>query len=544
MRSLFIYFPSLSANLTHQLSENSSFSRLSAGLNLISSENNRKPLVFAELFVIIGEKQGFTMDSAIIGRENELTQLQAVLESEDPQFLAIYGRRRIGKTFLISEFFKEKGVYFEITGMKNGTMKEQLFQFAFEFSRQFCPEKRILPPNSWVKALNLLYEAIEKVDPEKKVILFFDEVPWLASKRSKFLNALEHFWNRYLSRSKNVILIICGSSASWIIRNIVNNRGGLHGRITKKIRLLPFSLSETEKYLLSRRIELDRKQIIDLYMAIGGVPKYLSYIAKGRSAAQNINEICFTLNGGLYEEFTNLYKSLFDSYEHHVAIVKALSKRAEGLTKEELLTKVKLASGGTSSRIIEELVDAGFLLYVPSFSKKKAGGVYRLIDEYSLFYLTWVEDSAKATLEMDPQFWMKKYKTPKWFAWSGCAFEAVCLKHIHQIKKALGISGLSTVESGWRYLPKEGSEKEGAQIDLVIDRADRCINLCDMKYYDEELTIDKLCAENLQKQKNVFREQVKTHKALFTTLITTYGVKRNMHFLSAVDQQLTMEDLF
>lgn len=484
------------------------------------------------------------MDGAIIGRQQEIAQLQAVYESEDPQFLAIYGRRRIGKTFLISEFFRDKGVYFEITGMKNGTLAEQLFQFAFEYSRQFSPELRISPPQSWAKALNLLYEAIEKVDPEKKVILFFDEVPWLASPRSKFLNALEHFWNRYLSRSKNVILIICGSSASWIIRNIVNNRGGLHGRITKKIRLLPFTLSETEKYLLSRNIELDRKQIIDLYMAMGGVPKYLSYVSRGKSAAQNINEICFTLNGGLAGEFTNLYKSLFDSYEHHIAIVKALSKKAEGLTKEEILTKVNLASGGTSSRIIEELVDAGFLIYVPSFNKKKTGGVYRLIDEYSLFYLTWMDDSAKMGLEIDSQFWMKKYKTPKWVAWSGFAFEAVCFKHIHQIKKALGISGLSTEESGWRYLTKKGSKKHGAQIDLVIDRADKCINLCDMKYYDYEFAIDKPCAENLQMKKNVFREQMKTHKTLFTTLITTYGVKKNLHFLSVVDQQLTMDALF
>lgn len=483
------------------------------------------------------------MDGAIIGREKEIEELQALYDSQDPQFLAVYGRRRIGKTFLICEFFKNKGVYFEITGMKNGTLEEQLFQFAFEYTRQFSQDK-IPPPKSWANALNLLYETIEKINPEKKVILFFDEVPWLASPRSKFLNALEHFWNRYLSRSNNVILIICGSSASWIIRNIVNNRGGLHGRITKKIRLLPFNLSETEKYLRSRHIELDRKQIVDIYMALGGVPKYLSYISKGKSAAQNINEICFALNGGLFGEFTNLYKSLFDGHEHHIAIVKALSKTAEGLTKDELLAKVKLSSGGTSSQIIEELVDAGFLIYVPSFNKKKAGGVYRLIDEYSLFYLTWVEESAKITLESDPQFWIKKYKTAKWLAWSGFAFEALCFKHIQNIKKALGIQALSTMESGWRYVPKNNSKEKGAQIDLVIDRADRCINLCDMKYCDEPFTIDKSYAENLQKKKNVFREQLKTHKTLFTTMITTFGVKKIAHSLSVVDQQLAMNDLF
>ncbi|MGL5264268.1 MAG: AAA family ATPase [Candidatus Rhabdochlamydia sp.] len=482
--------------------------------------------------------------NVIIGRKKELELLQEIYESSEPQFLAVYGRRRIGKTFLISEFFKNKGVYFEITGMKEGSKSEQLFQFAYEFSRQFNAGERITPPESWAQALNLLHEAIEKIE-DRRIILFFDEVPWLASPRSKFLNALEHFWNRYISRNKNVIMIICGSSASWVIRNIINNKGGLHGRVTRKMRLIPFTLSETEKYLKSRHIELERKQIIDIYMAMGGVPKYLSYIARGKSAAQVINDVCFSLNGGLYNEFDNLYKSLFENYEHHIAIVKTLSKAIDGLTKNELLDKVKLTSGGTSSRIIEELVDAGFLIHVPSFNKKKSGGIYRLIDEYSLFYLTWIAEISKIGLEnVDSEFWIKKQGTSKWTTWSGCAFESLCLKHIQKIKKALGISGISTIESGWHYSPKKELNESGAQIDLIIDRADKCINLCEMKYSHAEFTIDKSYVENLQNKKNVFKNQTETTKTLFMTMVTTYGVKKNTHYLSVVDNQLTMDDLF
>jgi AAA+ ATPase superfamily predicted ATPase len=485
------------------------------------------------------------MSGTIVGRDGELEMLREIYESSEPQFLAVYGRRRIGKTYLISEFFKNKGVYFEITGMKGGATAEQLFQFAYEFSRQFNGGKRISPPENWAQAFNLLHEAIEKVEKGQKVVLFFDEVPWLASPRSKFLNALEHFWNRYLSRNQNVILIICGSSASWIIRNIINNKGGLHGRVTRKMRLLPFTLSETEKYLASRHIELDRKQIVDIYMAMGGVPKYLSYVTRGKSAAQIINDVCFSLNGGLFDEFDNLYKSLFESFEYHIAIVKALSKAIEGLSKEELLDKVKLASGGFSTKMIEELVDAGFLIYVPSFNKKKTGGIYRLIDEYSLFYLTWIAENSNIGLEgVDSEFWIKKQGTAKWNAWSGCAFESLCLKHIQKIKKALGISGISTIESGWRYVPKKGSDQQGAQIDLVIDRADKCINLCEMKYSDSEFVVDKSYVEKLQNKKKIFREQTRTAKTLFTTLVTTYGVKKNAHYLSVVDTQLTMDDLF
>lgn len=485
------------------------------------------------------------MDKIIIGREKELQVLQEIYESNDPQFLAVYGRRRIGKTYLISEFFKNKGVYFEITGMNSGSTSEQLFQFAYEFSRQFNDGNRIPPPENWVEALNLLHEAIEKIEKEKKIILFFDEVPWLASPRSHFLSALEHFWNRYVSRNNNVIVIICGSAASWIIRNIINNRGGLYGRVTKKMRLLPFTLSETEKYLQYHHIALDRKQIVDIYMAMGGVPKYLSYVKRGVSAAQAINEICFSLHGGLFQEFDTLYKSLFDNYEHHVAIVKVLAKAPHGLTKDEILEKVRLTSGGFSSKIIEELVDAGFLINVPTFDKKKRGGIYRLIDEYSLFYLTWNAEASQITFEnTDADFWIKKYGTAKWNAWSGCAFESLCLKHVQKIKQALGISGVSTVESGWRYVPKKGGGKQGAQIDLVIDRADKCINLCEMKYHEAKFVINKSYLEKLQNKKVVFREQTKTKKTLFTTMVTTYGVTKNEQYHSIIDNQLTIDDLF
>jgi hypothetical protein len=204
-----------------------------------------------------------------------------------------------------------------------------------------------------------------------------------------------------------------------------------------------------------------------------------------------------------------------------------------------------MASGGTSTRIIKELVDAGFVIFVPSFHKKKMGGIYRLIDEYSLFYLTWISEVSKMGLEsVDPEFWTKKYGTAKWNAWSGCAFESLCLKHIQKIKKGLSIAGIGTIESGWRHLPTKASSQQGAQIDLVIDRTDKCINLCEMKYSDGEFVIDKSYAEKLQTKKKVFREQTGTNKTLFTTMVTTYGVKKNSHYLSVVDNQLTMDELF
>lgn len=485
------------------------------------------------------------MDNTIIGRKEEIQILQSALDSTDPQFLAIYGRRRIGKTFLITEFFKDKGLYFEITGMKGGTTKEQLFQFTHEYTRTFQINKPLSKPESWAEALTMLYDAIENVSEEQKIILFFDELPWLASPRSRFIAALEHCWNRYISRRKNVILIICGSSASWIIRNIINNKGGLHGRITRKIRLLPFSLAETEKYLISRHIHLDRKQIVDIYIAIGGVPKYLSYVTKGKSSTQTINDICFSPQGALRDEFHNLYRSLFSSFESHISIVKILSKASSGMNKDQLLKKAKLTSGGSSSKIIEELVDAGFIAYIPSFGTKKSKGLYRLIDEYSLFYLSWIADMEKSSLAYkDPDYWIKMQQSPSWHSWSGYAFEALALKHISHIKKGLGISGVSSTESAWKHLAKKQSKDKGTQIDLVIDRSDQCINLCEIKYCRDKFTVDKEYGRSLEDKKQIFRKITKTTKSLFLTMITTYGTHINTHYQSVVDNQITMDDLF
>lgn len=479
----------------------------------------------------------------IVGREEELSILKEVYEDLEPQFLAVYGRRRIGKTFLISEFFKNKGVYFEITGMKKGKLAEQLFHFAFEFSRIFGEGTKIATPKSWSSAFQTLQEAIEKIQ-DMKIILFFDEAPWLDSPKSGFLRALEHFWNRYLSKNPQIILVVCGSSASWIIKKIIYDKGGLYNRVTRKLRLLPFSLREVEIYLKSRQIELDRKQITDLYMAFGGVPKYLSYVKRGYSVAQIISSTCFSDKGALSEEFSALYGSLFENSEQHIAIIHALAEVISGLTKNDLLKRANLSSGGSSTRAIQELVDAGFVMYVPPFGKKKIDGKYRVCDEYSFFYLSWIKKNVRTNLESgNGEVWMKKQGSAEWHSWSGYAFESLCLKHITSIKKALGISGVETIASGWWFSPKNIEEK-GAQIDLVIDREDRCVNLCEIKYSDSEFLITKSYVENLRNKKNVFREKTGMKKALFMTFITPYGVQKNSYALDCVDRELTLNDLF
>ncbi len=482
---------------------------------------------------------------AIIGRHEELSILEKVYNSNEAELLAIYGRRRVGKTYLVSNFFKERGLYFELTGTKDARMHEQLVNFSNEFSRLFLKDEKTVLPCNWTEAFALLKTELEKADRHKKIILFFDELPWLASQKSGFLQALENFWNRYASRDRRIIVIICGSAASWMIKNVIFGKGGLHNRVTRRIRLLPFTLSETEEFLKAKGIELDRKQIIELYMVTGGVPQYLKNAERGRSSAQIINDMCFKKDGALFDEFKRLYSSLFDNYENHVGIIRALAGALNGLTMNELLKMAGLRSGGSSSKVIKELEEAGFIAYIPAFNKRKVNGRYILIDQYSLFYLTWIEKADITGFEGgEEDYWIKKRASRNWESWAGYAFENICFKHLTRIKSALGVGGVSTTASKWSYSPSKGSKDIGAQIDMIIDRADNCINLCEMKYWDAEFVIDKDYAKKLQNKKSVFKEKTCTRKTLFTTMITTYGVKENERSLSTIDSQITMEALF
>ena len=484
------------------------------------------------------------MSHTIFGRVNELKTLERLLKSSKPEFLAIYGRRRVGKTYLIHEYFKDKGVYFSLTGSSNSNKKLQLRKFYREFINMFPSASTLKEPQDWDEALDALQKAVAQIDPNKKVIIFFDELPWLAAKRSGFLQALEYTWNQHLSRLNNVILIVCGSAANWIIKKVINNKGGLYGRLSEIIKLNAFTLEETEKFLLSRQVKLSHKQIVELYMAIGGIAKYLTYVRPGESVAQTINRLCFTAQGQLVGEFNNLYQSLFDDAQKHIQIVKALGEEKSGILKRDLLEHLKMPSGGQSSAILEELEESGFIASSREFLKKSKDKKIWLIDEYSYFYISWMEPvKGSIILGHDEDYWLKMNHDPRWKIWSGYAFESICFKHIAQIKKKLGISAVLTSESQWSYRPKNKSE-QGAQIDLLIDRKDDCINLCEIKFYNSEFTIDQNYAKELQRKINVFREQTRTTKTIFLTLITPYGLRKNEYSTELVNQEICLEDFF
>lgn len=473
----------------------------------------------------------------LTGRSYEIKLLTAALQSPDPELVAVFGRRRVGKTFLIRSVY-ENNLAFEFTGIHKASLNEQLQNFSLALQKASGQQLRPAAPVNWIEAFHFLQQQLSVSLSKQRSVIFFDEFPWIHTPKSGFLPAFEHFWNTWASRQQNLVVIICGSAASWMIRNIVNNKGGLHNRISQKIRLLPFSLFETEAYLQARNINLDRYQVLQLYMAIGGIPQYLNDIRTGESAAQAIDRMCFTKDGKLADEFNNLYQSLFDDAYNHIAVIKALAGKGKGLNRNEIIAACNLSSGGTATKLLEELVESGFITpYIP-FDKTIKDSVYKLSDEFSLFHLKFMEKK-RITGEGT---WLKNAATPSWKSWSGIAFEGICMKHIRQVKKALGIAGVQTEESVWRL--NAGKDETGAQIDLLIDRKDHCINICEIKFSTDPFTIEKRYAAELQQKISAFREKTKTRKTIFLTMITTYGVKENMHYTGLVQNELTMQALF
>jgi uncharacterized protein len=471
--------------------------------------------------------------NTVVGRDFEVDRMRGFLETSESELLAVIGRRRVGKTFLIKKVYQNEMV-FHITGIQDVSRSLQLDNFVEARNQFFDESKSFEKPKTWLTAFLQLKQLLGK-PKKKKRVLFFDELPWLASSSNEFLKAFDHFWNTW-AIDQNLVVVICGSSASWMITNIVNHKGGLHNRITQKIHLQPFTLNETEKYLKARGINMPRKSIIGLYMCTGGVPYYLKEIPKGETAIQAINTMYFGKKASLAGEFDNLYKALFSNHDKHVLVIRALASKWIGLTRAEVVAHTQIPTGGAISAILNELETSGFIQSIRPFGKQQRETLYRLTDEYSLFYLHFIEANSHIN-----DFWIKKYNTPAVKAWQGYAFENVCFKHINGIKQALGISGVLTSESS--FYKKKEENTAGCQIDLLIDRADNAINVCEMKFYDGAYHVTDDNIRDLQLKRNIFQEKTKTKKQLFLTLITADGVSENANNM-LIDKHLDASVLF
>ena len=470
----------------------------------------------------------------MIGRDKELKTLRECVAADRSRLVVVYGRRRVGKTYLVREAFDYRFT-FTHTGLEDGDYFEQLNAFWRSLKSQWCEDcKR---PTDWMEAFELLKKALSASDDARKTV-FIDELPWMDTRNSGFVKAVSAFWNGWASARKDIVMIVCGSAASWMSEKILQNKGGLFNRANKTIFLEPFTLHECETLLEEEGISMDRKDVVSAYMIFGGAPYYWTLIEKGTSLSQNIDRLFFAPNAMLAREFSRLYKSVFANPEPYIDIVAALASKKAGMTRDEILTAVdRLSSGGVFSRCLDNLEVSGFVRRYAETGHAKNGAIFQLIDNLTLFHFAFVKDYTGR----DPERWAHLIGDRRRSTWEGLAFERVCLQHSAQIKRALGISGILTAESGWRSRSR-GTGK-GAQIDLVIERADRVANLCEMKFVSGEYEIDASEAKALRNKMTAFARETGFRGTCHMTFVTTYGVCANKHS-GLVQSQVTMDDLF
>ena len=470
----------------------------------------------------------------LIGRDKEQRILKEAYQAEESKFIAVYGRRRIGKTYLIRESLGSRFT-FQHTGYYGGKLADELFEFCASLREYGL--KDFAKPKNWLEAFELLKELIRRSGEQRKVV-FLDELSWMDTHGSDFLMALEGFWNGWASARTDILLIVCGSVTSWMLSKIIHNKGGLYNRLSYRIHLQPFTLRECEALTRSRNIVMNRHQILECYMIMGGVPYYWSFLEKGYSLPQNIDRLFFAKDAPLDHEFDYLYSALFKKPEPYLKIVSALGKRKAGMTRDELLKATQMADAGNFSIRLEELESCGFIRKYYQYKMKERNALYQLIDNFTLFYYKFLENRPT-----DEHFWSNQINTPPVNAWSGLAFERVCLEHVTQMKQALGISGVMTESFSWAC--KEDTENgiHGSQIDLMIVRKDQVINLCEMKYSGKKYTITAKVDEELRRKAADLVAVTGTPYAIHTTLVTPYGMADGS-YTGSIQNVITAEELF
>lgn len=467
----------------------------------------------------------------IIGRKYEQKRLMDAYNSLSSEFVAVYGRRRVGKTFLVRETFSHHFT-FQHSGVSKGTRSKQLQAWINSLKEYGLPVS--VTPKNWMEAFEMLKELVNRSVDKRKVI-FIDELPWMDTRSSGLIPALEHFWNSWASNRSDVLLIVCGSATSWIVNKILKNRGGLHNRVDYKISLKPFTLKECEQYAIFRRLGLTRKQIVEGYMVMGGVPFYWKALQRELSMAQNIDFCFFSEEGELYDEFDALYQSLFKQPEKYIRVVELLATRRYGYNRNELIKNGHFPDSGDFGKVLRDLENCGFIRSYNVIGKRKKNTIYQLIDPFTIFYYNYIVKNNTH----DRQFWSHTLNTPSYYNWCGLSFERVCLQHIEQIKQARGISAVISGVYAW----KSEKLKSGVQIDLVIDRNDDVIDLCEMKYKSVPMSLTEDDDMDRVRRIEVFTEETATKKAVLSVLIAANGVVRN-NFSDEYQKILTLDDLF
>lgn len=474
----------------------------------------------------------------MIGRKKEIDELNRLYNSNKAELVAIYGRRRVGKTYLVDEVFEGRFA-FRHAGLSPSETKKGMLQLQLQnFYNSLLDQgmEKSSAPNNWLDAFFLLEQFLKSTDSGSRQVVFLDELPWMDTARSGFITAFESFWNNWGCHRKNLMVIVCGSANSWILDKLINNHGGLYNRVTYEIKLSPFNLAECEEYYREQEINFTRYDIAQSYMILGGIPYYMGYMNRGKSLAQNIDDILFSRNGKLLDEYDRLFSSAFSNPEEMKAIINVLGKRNAGYTRSELLNELGRKDGGTISKHLNALIASDYITkYVP-FGESLKHEHYKLTDPFCLFYLHF-KDKANGKAA---HYWQNSFMKQEVISWRGLAFEHLCFNHIAQIKKALGVSGVVSTESAWL---KKADDEEGIQIDLIISRNDNVVNMCEIKYYSDDYSVDNKYYRTILRRQEALSQYISRKQSINSTLITTFGLKKN-EYSGIFTNVVILDDLF
>lgn len=477
----------------------------------------------------------------VIGREREKEELKAVFESNKPEFLGVYGRRRVGKTFLVREFFQniKEGLFISFQGQKDVNTKTQIDTFYHELEKQFKVDYQLMRANNWQKTFHDLNKFIEKYASENKkevIVLFMDELPWFCNFKSGFLPALDYYWNQHWSKNNKIKLIVCGSAASWMIKNIIKAKGGLHNRLTRRMYIAPFQFKEVREFSKTNKLNFTDMQLLQLYMVLGGVPFYWSLLKKSTPISKQVDDLFFVKNAILKDELQSIFRSLFDNSDLHLRVVKSLATVKSGIERNVLLNMCKIKSGGQASQYLDNLISSGFIEPFHLFGNKKKLTLFRLIDSFAYFDSYWSKQSLGLVA-----FWQNKIHTPKLNVWAGYAFENFCLQHINQIIQALEIGRHVEAIHSWQSVDRE---KGGTQIDLILERADKVLHIIEIKYSLDEFILKKDEAKNILNKVDKFKEKTQYKGQIKINLVTPVGLKKGIWNDEIFDSVITLKDLY
>jgi hypothetical protein len=465
-----------------------------------------------------------------VGRKNELRMLNDAYRSGKDELVVLYGRRRIGKSSLVKRFAEKKKAYYEFEALEGETTPGQINHFLQQLKKQIDdPILDSVRFANWEQVFTYLTEKVINRKSKVKKILFLDELPWMAAGRIRLVSLLKYYWDNHW-KSKHVMLILCGSVASFMVKKVLHSNA-LYGRTTIEILLKGFSPEEAARLLSKKR---SREETLNYQLVFGGVPKYLEQINTSQSFNKNMNTLCFSPHGIMLKEVERIFYSQFREPRTYLKIINLLKNGIFSLS--EISSKTKIPSGGGLKQYLKNLERAEMIRsYIPfDRSGNSKFKKYTLADEFLVFFFKYMGPNLRVIKESSSRRLFETLTQNSFDSWLGFAFERFCLKHAGLL--ALVMDFADDILLASPYFKKND---ERFQIDLLYQRADRVITVCEIKH--QNIKIGTNIIPEMQRKCALLK--VPRGYALEKALISLYGPDNSLKDTGYFHHFVTLDDI-